>query len=310
MIILQVIGSILLILLAILSLILFLPNRYDIYIEKWEKFFLKVHFLLLNFIKINFEIVDKETLLEVFIFTKKVYPFKRKVKINNKTSQKTKTETSSKRTQNKALKNTKQKPDLSSVIKPIKATYEFDKLEEKEGEEFVFDEEFEKNIDFSLLEEFQVIFNYDLTKEFEEEFDANFKIVFDEKIEQEQQKFDFKQIVSIIKNSEYRNKAVNKLFYTIKRMIKTIAPKKFQFDLEIGTNSPATTGQIIGLCSIFYPYYIQYGTINGNFESNAILGEIFIAGKFNIATILKILIDLLLYKPCRIFVKEILDSKN
>ncbi|OON94644.1 MAG: hypothetical protein ATN31_00415 [Candidatus Epulonipiscioides saccharophilum] len=217
-------------------------------------------------------------------------------------------------------------PDSSAIINfdSNKSMFSDLDLELEFDEAFAFDEEFAKNMDFSLTKEFAIVF-YNLDEEFEREFTGLFTIVFDDspekdldltKIETEpaknstkqKNKFDYGHLFITIRDSEYRKQAIDKLFSTVKRVIKTVSPKKFDFELEIGTHSPERTGELIGMCSIFYPTYSRYGSIYGNFNEAGLWGDAFAKGHFNIATLIRIFLNLILYKPCINFTKEILSS--
>jgi len=348
MVILQLTGSILFILLTVIILILFLPNKYVIYMENWEQLLLKIKFMLWNFIKIQFEYINKKVLFEAYVFNKLVYPSSKEKKKKNKRfgvdlkAKKTKKnveKTQSEKTPKANVASSEKTPKANvadtgkykTFIKGIKTevempkpvencVYQVGELDKEFQQVFAIDEEFIRNMNFSLTKEFEIVFNYNLTEEFDREFNSTFSIIFDDtesrdkreakakKVKDNAEKTDYKKVFSTIKNSEYRHDAVSRFVTALKKTIKATAPDKFQFEVEVGAKSAATTGEIIGACAMFYPYYAPYGTINGNFSDEVLKGDAFIKGQFNVATLMLIMLNLIVYKPFRIFTQEILDS--
>ncbi len=349
--------------------------------ENWEQLLLKIKFMLWNFIKIQFEYINKKVLFEAYVFNKLVYPSSKEKKKKNKrfgvdlkakktknNVEKTQSEktlkanvassgktpkanvASSEKTSKANVASSEKTPkaDVASSEKTLKVNmadtgkyktfikgiktevempkpvencvYQVGELDKEFQQVFAIDEEFISNMDFSLTKEFEIVFNYNLTEEFDREFNSTFSIIFDDtesrdkreakakKVKDNAEKTDYKKVFSTIKNSEYRHDAVSRFVTALKKTIKATAPDKFQFEVEVGAKSAATTGEIIGACAMFYPYYAPYGTINGNFSDEVLKGDAFIKGQFNVATLMLIMLNLIVYKPFRIFTQEILDS--
>ncbi len=61
-------------------------------------------------------------------------------------------------------------------------------------------------------------------------------------------------------------------------MMKKIAPKKIKGEVQFGTGDPATTGELMGLLSVFLPIYSYSLELNPDFENKILEGEIELAG--------------------------------
>lgn len=91
----------------------------------------------------------------------------------------------------------------------------------------------------------------------------------------------FSKIKDILTNQEYRG-ALQHIFTHLKRVLRSILPRRFRLYLKFGTYDPALTGCLLGLISIFYAIPgnsmvieadFEHTVINGNFE---IKGRIFV----------------------------------
>ncbi len=89
-----------------------------------------------------------------------------------------------------------------------------------------------------------------------------------------------------------------------------IGPKEWSFELVVGKEEPAETGELMAKLIMLYPWYYQHGIIKGNYETPGIWGGFLAEGKFCIGGILKRIIAFLWYKPVRESIKLILRKRK
>lgn len=78
--------------------------------------------------------------------------------------------------------------------------------------------------------------------------------------------------------------AVRKAFEEGKLLIGKLLPKKIRGELRFGTKDPALTGEILGGISIFYPIFMDNVKVYPDFERSILEGELFVKGRFRLAT--------------------------
>lgn len=88
-------------------------------------------------------------------------------------------------------------------------------------------------------------------------------------------------------------------------VFKSIKPDKFEADLTIGMEDPATIGQIFAFYGMLYPLIGQNVRITGDFESERtrIEGQIYIRGKIRAFTFLKAAIKIYFNKDIKKLIK-------
>jgi hypothetical protein len=74
------------------------------------------------------------------------------------------------------------------------------------------------------------------------------------------------------------------------RVLKRLRPQKMQADLIIGMDDPATTGQILAVWGMLYPFIGEHVHIVGDFEQTRIEGQAFIKGKITIFTLVRLVV--------------------
>jgi hypothetical protein len=74
------------------------------------------------------------------------------------------------------------------------------------------------------------------------------------------------------------------------RVLKRLRPQKMQADLIIGMADPATTGQILAVWGMLYPFIGEHVNIVGDFEQTRIEGQAFIKGRISIITFVRIVV--------------------
>lgn len=83
--------------------------------------------------------------------------------------------------------------------------------------------------------------------------------------------------------------AVRKAFEEGKLLIGKLLPKKIRGELRFGTKDPALTGEILGGISIFYPIFMDNVKVYPDFERSILEGELFVKGRFRLATAVLVL---------------------
>ncbi|MCM1086845.1 MAG: DUF2953 domain-containing protein [Muribaculaceae bacterium] len=91
-----------------------------------------------------------------------------------------------------------------------------------------------------------------------------------------------------------------------------IRPRKFRADIVVGTDDPATTGQILSYYGILYPLLGNHVTVTGDFERKRIEGTVYMKGRVRLFTLLKAVIRIYFSKDIKkllkLFKKE--DNRN
>ncbi|OON90934.1 MAG: hypothetical protein ATN34_01105 [Epulopiscium sp. Nele67-Bin002] len=344
----------------ILMLILFLPNTYDVYLEKWDRVVVRANMRILALVKVDY----KEHRLTVSTFGKVFFERpksdKPEDKPNKNKADKAKPDKDKADKDNGDIKVTKlatieieQQPKVSEEL----AEYELklsqlkldsdddleledvdkqldevndvledvdEQLDDKVNDRLSLDKLSANSVSSNLLvDEWHIDFGsmFNLDAEFTQVFDDSWvdKLKdefdnFDRKPqpyivdEQEGKKAtDYKQMLKVGYYSEYRNEAFEQMFTTLLQFLRMIMPKRFNFDVEIGAGEPDATGKIMASVSPFYGVYADYGTITGNFSESGVWGNVNIAGRFFVIQLIWIVAGLLLNKPFREYVQQILD---
>jgi hypothetical protein len=64
----------------------------------------------------------------------------------------------------------------------------------------------------------------------------------------------------------------------LRKVLRSLRPRKLKANIHFGTGSPDTTGLAYGLCSMLYPYFGKYINITPNFEKAMFLGDVSLSG--------------------------------
>ena len=72
-------------------------------------------------------------------------------------------------------------------------------------------------------------------------------------------------------------------------VLKRLKPDKFEADLVVGMEDPATTGEILAICGMLYPLIGQHVRIVGDFEceKTRVEGRLYIRGRIRVFTFLR-----------------------
>ncbi|MCL2052312.1 MAG: DUF2953 domain-containing protein [Lachnospiraceae bacterium] len=89
---------------------------------------------------------------------------------------------------------------------------------------------------------------------------------------------DLNYYLEILKSDELK-KAFSLCTGQLKRILKSIKPRKIRVNLLIGRGDPAATAKILELYSILYPFIGQNISIKPDFDREVINGDFFISGR-------------------------------
>lgn len=82
-------------------------------------------------------------------------------------------------------------------------------------------------------------------------------------------------------------------------ILMSLKPQKFEADLIVGMDDPATTAQILAFWGMLYPMIGQHVNVAGDFEQTRIEGHIFLKGRIKAITFVKAAIRIYFNKDIR-----------
>lgn len=107
--------------------------------------------------------------------------------------------------------------------------------------------------------------------------------------------------------------AIRDIKKEVMQCVRIICPRKVEGFLEFGTGDPASTGQILGLISVFYFAYFQNIKLYPNFEEKTLQADLFLKGRFTNVKLLGCMLRLFRNRRVsRLFstIKNLGGSKN
>lgn len=283
-----IIKIILFVLLALLGLILLglfvilvSPISYEAYLEKYNELTYDIKFTYLGIIRGHFCLEKGCKNHEVRILSKVLYEDKveeKKKVIKQKTSEKDAVKESTVQCANK--KKVK-KQDLEN---------------KQQGDHQEKMKDTVKKIDTPVAEGAQEIAE-DTLEEAKEETKSFAK------------NLDWHQIRELLFTKDFWQ-FVKEILRLIKSILKYILPRKWSYELVIGKEDPADTGELITKITMLYPLYYKHGIIRGDFEKSGVWGGFLAKGRFNILGILNRIIIFGLRPIVRKYIKLILEIRK
>lgn len=261
-------------------MILFMPVRYEAYVEKYDELIYECQFTYLKWIYGHFSLKDGIKKHEVRAFGKILYeekavPKKEEKPVHDKVASK---EQKPQKTKESTIKK-------HGNIKSEKPTHKVSNIPKVE-----------KKIDIPVAEETQ--------EEVKEIFDESI-----EEIEAFGKGLKYGQIKDILLDKDvYR--LIKEIYNVFKSIIKYILPREWSYELIIGKEDPADTGECIAKLTLLYPLYYKHGIIRGDFQREGIWGGFLAKGRFNIFGILKRIVRFLIQPVVRKYIKIILDIRK
>ena len=99
--------------------------------------------------------------------------------------------------------------------------------------------------------------------------------------------------------------AIRQVILCIWRILKEIFPYEWSFEIVIGKEDPADTGETIAKLTMLYPMYYRHGIIRGNYEKECLEGGFLAKGRFTLGGILWHMLKCIFSKQVRILMKFI-----
>lgn len=96
----------------------------------------------------------------------------------------------------------------------------------------------------------------------------------------------------------------------LKHLLKHILPRKMKGYVVYGADDPATTGQVLGILSVFYAKTGYLVEIRPNFEQAEFQCEVELRGHIQVVTLLVIAVKLLLHQELRKVISELKHVKE
>lgn len=118
------------------------------------------------------------------------------------------------------------------------------------------------------------------------------------------------KLVHVLWTDENRKlflKAIKQLF---KELWEGMRPDYLSFELTIGRENPADTGELLALIAFLFPFYSRYGNVTGNFNEEMLSGRVDLSGKFNLWRLIKPFLKLILNKSVRNYIHLILNIRK
>lgn len=82
-------------------------------------------------------------------------------------------------------------------------------------------------------------------------------------------------------------------------ILKSLKPQKFEADVIVGMDDPATTAQILAIWGMLYPIIGEHVNVAGDFEQNRIEGHVLIKGKIKVFTFVRAVMRIYFNKDIR-----------
>jgi len=105
--------------------------------------------------------------------------------------------------------------------------------------------------------------------------------------------------------NEDNKKAIRFTKEQVFELLKHIKPKKIKLNMKIGTGDPATTGQLLGIISMFFNISPDGLEIEPDFEQQVFEGEYYIRGRIIVFNVLIIALKAYRNKELKAFIKNL-----
>lgn len=86
-------------------------------------------------------------------------------------------------------------------------------------------------------------------------------------------------------------------------ILRVLKPDKFEADLIIGMDDPASTGEILAVYGMMYPWIGQHVRVMGDFDRSRIEGQLYLKGKIRAFTFLRIALKVYRNKDIKALIK-------
>lgn len=253
---------------GVILIIILAPIRYEVYFSKEEQVTYDIQVRYLGAISARFFQDFKETKQVVRAFWKTLY--KKELCLDEEPMPEDKEKDKTSPVQDLSLKKTEKDP--SQRGSSVKAFSNQKKTIEKKE-----------------------VMDSKIQKETEEEIHK-----INEKVREETNEFVERSSFSTIrtflldKNTYQAIKEIGKCLW---RIFMCVRPYQWDFELVIGEEDPADTGELIAKLTLLYPLYYQHGIIRGHYEKACVEGGFLVKGKFRLVSILWQIIRCIISPP-------------
>nr|WP_302596132.1 hypothetical protein [uncultured Cellulosilyticum sp.] len=289
-IILVVLLALLILLILGLLIILICPISYEVYLEKYDELIYDIKFTYLGLIRGRFCLEKDYKKHEIKAFGKLLY--EGEIEEAEKEQASTRKHPKAHET-NKGPKDEISKKALQPMKKQAqKSMQEKTKVKQTRPSHDVNEEE----IDTPVMEDIQ-----------ETSEEAVHKVTNETK--SFAKNLDRHQIKELLFEKNFW-RLIKEVWYVVKSIIKYILPREWSYEVIIGGQDPAQTGELIAKLTMLYPLYYKHGIVKGDFERNGIWGGFLAKGKFNLFGILKRIVIFLCRPVVREYIRLILRIRK
>lgn len=95
-----------------------------------------------------------------------------------------------------------------------------------------------------------------------------------------------KYYIEVLSSTEFKNAFLLCSTQT-GELLRHICPKKIKGSLRIGTGDPASTGQILAVCGMLYPFLGNQIMVTPDFEQQIVEGELLIKGRITVFCLIR-----------------------
>ena len=280
MILLKIIVGICLIVILLSAVVLFTPIRYQIYFEKYEQLAYEVHIRYLPGVKGYFTLEDGKKDNCFKVFGKVLY---------------------SEKTKEVSIPLAASDSHKGKVVKVEPAIQKSKQAAKVEYDKVVAKTETKESIVEGLKGQVQEEVTIKKETKVQEEIEEKVSDLAEQVGQDATKQFSFDLLKE---RSTYL--FLKESVILLKRLLVVVAPKSWDFEVVIGKEDPADTGECIAKLTMFYPLYYRHGIIKGNYERECLEGGFLAEGKFRLASLLRCLIGYICKPVVRKMIKKVI----
>ncbi len=116
------------------------------------------------------------------------------------------------------------------------------------------------------------------------------------------------KVLAFLKDETHQS-AFHAVILELKRIFRFLKPKKLIINAHFGLEDPSTTGHVLAIISMIYPFLGKHTNIQPDFDQKVLEGNVFITGKIRFVYIFISLFNLLKNKNFRLTVRHIKNFK-
>ena len=130
-----------------------------------------------------------------------------------------------------------------------------------------------------------------------------------EKAQKKAEKVSYQQMKALLTNKK-TYQVLKTLLIWLWQLGQYLWPKEWDFELVIGKDEPAETGELIAKLTMLYPLYGDHGIIRGDFEKPCLAGGCLAEGSFRLGGIIWRIISLICNPTIREMIKWTLKRRK